>query len=104
VRALGAAYPSHDVALPAIERTIRAAMGASQARGFEEADLRQAVGVTQALYRHNVFPSMGIGWGTYSNQLGHMVSSGCFRCHDETHKTREGVAVRQDCELCHTIE
>ena len=104
VRALAAAYPSHEVALPAIERTIRAAVGVSQAGGFEEADLIQAIGVTQALYRHNVFPSMGIGWGTYSNQLGHMVSSGCFRCHDDSHKTREGVAVRQDCELCHAIE
>jgi hypothetical protein len=77
---------------------------ANPTTGFEEAELRQAVAVTQAIYSHNVFPSMRIGWGTYSNQLGHMVSSGCFRCHDESHKTRDGLVLRQDCELCHTIE
>jgi hypothetical protein len=104
VRSLATAYPSHEVALPEIERTIRTAVGANQARGFEEAELRQAVAVTQAIYRQNVFPSMKIGWATYRNQLGHMVSTGCFRCHDESHKTRDGVAIRQDCELCHTIE
>ena len=63
-----------------------------------------AIGVTQAFYRHNVFPSMKIGWGTYSSQLGHTTSSGCFRCHDESHKTRDGVTIRQDCESCHAIE
>jgi hypothetical protein len=104
VRALSAPYPSHDVALPEIERTLRAALNGRPPRAFEEADLRQAIGVTQALYRNNVFPSMNIGWGTYANQLGHMVSSGCFRCHDESHKTRDGVTIRQDCESCHAIE
>jgi hypothetical protein len=71
---------------------------------FEEADLRRAIGVTQAIYRLNVFPSMKVGWGTYPNQLGHTISTGCFRCHDESHKTKEGTAISQDCELCHTIE
>ena len=29
---------------------------------------------------------------------------GCFRCHDENHKTKQGKAISQDCSLCHTIE
>ena len=104
IRALRAAYPSHDVALPQIERTMREAMNAQLPHAFDEADLRKAIGVTQAIYRHNVFPSMKIDWGTYADQSGHTTSAGCFRCHDETHKTRDGLAIRQDCELCHTIE
>jgi len=70
----------------------------------ELGDLRQAIAVTQAIYQRSVFPSMKVGWGTYANQIGHIVSTGCFRCHDEEHKTTDGRAISQDCELCHTIE
>ena len=79
-------------------------MNARLPRTFEEADLQRAVGVTRAIYRRSVFPSMRVGWGTYANQTGHTVSTGCFRCHDEGHKTSDGLAIPQDCELCHTIE
>jgi hypothetical protein len=104
VKALSAAYPSHEVALPQIERAIRDALGTRGPQGFTESDLRTAIGVTQAIYRYNVFPSMKIGWGTYASQLGHTTSSGCFRCHDENHKTSDGTSIRQDCESCHAIE
>lgn len=104
VRALGAGYPSQAVALMRIDQSIREAVHARQPHAFEEAELRQAIAVTQGIYRTNVFPSMKVAWGTYPNQLGHMTSPGCFRCHDEDHKTRDGLAIRQDCELCHAIE
>jgi hypothetical protein len=104
VRALRADYDSQEVALREIERTMVEAIKGRPAGGFEERDLRQAVAVTQEIYRRSVFPSMKVGWGTYANQIGHTVSTGCFRCHDESHKTRDGAAIRQDCELCHAIE
>jgi hypothetical protein len=104
VRALKAGYPSHDVALPQIDKSMRAAVNAKLPHTFEEADLQRAIGVTQAIYRHNVFPSMKIGWGTYAYDSGHTASTGCFRCHDDTHKTRDGRAIGQDCETCHAIE
>jgi hypothetical protein len=104
VRALRAPYATQDIGRTQIERTIRDAMNARLPYAFEEADLRRAIGVTQAIYRRNVFPSMKVGWGTYPNQIGHTVSTGCFRCHDEGHKTRDGIAIRQECELCHSIE
>ena len=104
VRALMTPYASHEVAVTEIERTLRDAANARLPHAFEEADLRQAIGVTQAIYRSNVFPSMKVGWGTYPNQIGHTVSTGCFRCHDENHKTTDGVAISQDCELCHSFE
>lgn len=103
VRALAVPYASHDQALPSIDRGIRAAMR-SEPGPVDDAALRRAIGVAQAIYRTNVFPSMKIGWGTYPTQLGHMTSTGCFRCHDEEHKTPDGVAIRQECDLCHTIE
>jgi hypothetical protein len=104
VRALGASYPGRDAAMEQIDSSIRGAVNARLSRGFDDADLRRAIAVTQALYRQNVFPAMKVGWGTYPVQLGHTTSNGCFRCHDETHKTRDGLAIRQDCEMCHAIE
>ncbi len=104
VRALRAEYSSQEVALPKIDQSIRTAVNARLPHAFEEAQLQQASAVAQAIYRANVFPSMKVGWGTYTSQLGHMTSAGCFRCHDEDHKTTTGVAIRQDCDLCHAIE
>jgi hypothetical protein len=104
VRALKGAYATQDLAMTGIDRSLREAMNARLPHTFEEADLRRAIDVTQAVYRRSVFPAMKVTWGTYPNQLGHTTSTGCFRCHDDSHKTREGVAIRQECELCHTIE
>ena len=104
VRALRGEYATQEVGLAEIDRAIRAAMNARQPQSFEESELRQAIAVTQAIYRRSVFPGMKVGWGTYPNQIGHTTSMGCFRCHDESHKTTEGLAIRQDCEMCHTIE
>lgn len=104
VRALRAEYPTQDAAMPQIDRAIRDAVSVKLPHPFEEADLRQAIGVTRAIYRANVFPSMNVGWGTYPNQLGHITSNGCFRCHDENHKTAAGVTISQDCEQCHAVE
>jgi hypothetical protein len=47
---------------------------------------------------------MKVAWGTYRNYLGHVDAPGCFRCHDDEHKAADGSVIRQDCELCHTLE
>jgi hypothetical protein len=51
-----------------------------------------------------VFPQMNVTWGTYPNHIGHMDAPGCFRCHDDLHKTKDGRVIKQDCTLCHTFE
>lgn len=68
------------------------------------ADVDKAVLATQELYRRNIFPSMSVGWGTYVNNIGHMDFPGCFRCHDDSHKSKDGKMIRQDCDLCHTMQ
>ena len=101
VRALRAEYPDQDTAFVGIERAIRRAIDTGKAN---EDELRQAVAVSQAIYRTNIFPSMKIAWGTYPDRVGHTTSQGCFRCHDDSHVTKEGKALGQDCETCHSIE
>jgi hypothetical protein len=66
--------------------------------------VEQAVTTTEQLYRRNVFPEMNVHWGTYPNNIGHMDFPGCFRCHDDSHKTKDGKTIRQDCDLCHDME
>ena len=88
VRALRGEYAAQGIGLREIDRTIRAAMNVRQPHPFEESELRQAISVTQSIYRRSVF--LKVGWGTYPNQIGHTTSMGCFRCHDEGHKTTEG--------------
>ena len=102
VRALRVEYPDQDAALAGIERAIRGAIDSE--RRLDEDALRQAVAVSQAIYRTNIFPSMKITWGTYPDRVGHTTSQGCFRCHDDSHVTKDGRALGQDCELCHSIE
>jgi hypothetical protein len=70
----------------------------------KRADVDRAVTAAQQLYRRNIFPAMSITWGTYPNNLGHMDFPGCFRCHDESHKSKDGKVVGQDCALCHDMK
>jgi hypothetical protein len=65
--------------------------------------LAQAIAATQRLYARNVFPAMKVKFGTYPSHLGHTDSPGCFRCHDEQHKTTTGQVISQDCEMCHRM-
>jgi nitrate/TMAO reductase-like tetraheme cytochrome c subunit len=77
-----------------------------QARGGVDAALvDRAIRGAQDAWASNVFPSMKVTWGTYPSNIGHVDSPGCFRCHDDSHKTKDGQRVlSQDCELCHVIQ
>jgi Cytochrome c7 and related cytochrome c/NapC/NirT cytochrome c family, N-terminal region len=64
----------------------------------------RAVGALDRIYRRNVFPAMKVTFGTYPDNIGHIDSPGCFRCHDDDHKSSDGKKIGQDCETCHAIE
>jgi hypothetical protein len=63
--------------------------------------LRRAGAGLDAVAARHVFPAMKVGFGTYPDRGGHADDKGCFRCHDEDHKTADGRAIPQDCALCH---
>ena len=66
-----------------------------------EADLAAAGKALVGIYDTNVFPDLRVGWGTYPNNLGHDAFPGCFRCHDEKHKSADGKVITQECGVCH---
>jgi hypothetical protein len=61
----------------------------------------QQPAAVQAIYSANIYPAMNITWGTYPNNIGHDAFPGCFRCHDDQHKTKSGESITQDCSACH---
>jgi len=46
---------------------------------------------------------MKINLGTYPNHIGHTDFTGCFRCHDDAHKSAAGKTIPQDCNTCHQL-
>ncbi|MFH1746190.1 MAG: cytochrome C [Planctomycetota bacterium] len=65
--------------------------------------LREAIVRTQEIYRRNFFPHMKVSWQTYPENIGHMISPGCLRCHDGLHVDEQGQTISSDCEVCHTF-
>lgn len=59
----------------------------------------------QRLYSNNFFPEMKANWSVYPNNIGHKDWPGCFRCHDDKHKTADGLKTIKgnDCNSCHLI-
>jgi hypothetical protein len=64
-------------------------------------DVGRAAKMVLAIYTRNVFPELGVTWGSYPNNLGHTDAPGCFRCHDGSHTSTNGKTISQDCDSCH---
>lgn len=65
--------------------------------------LRAATKEIQRIFQTYFFPEMKTDWQTHPNNIGHLYSSGCFRCHDGEHVSNTGKVIRNDCNICHTF-
>jgi hypothetical protein len=106
VKALKASHPSQDAASAEIANALRDFYRTQQPQvsAAQGPAIERAVLAAQDLYRRNVFPEMNVRFGTYPNNIGHVDFPGCFRCHDDNHKSKDGKKIAQDCETCHAIE
>lgn len=68
-----------------------------------DADINKAIDGLINNFNQNIFPEMGASWDAYPNFIGHKTYNGCFRCHDDNHKSEDGKVISMDCNLCHTI-
>jgi hypothetical protein len=100
IRLVKASYPSQDAASHAIDEGLRT-FYRSHGGSVEEKALTQAIGAVQDVYQRNVFPTMNVTWGSYPDNRGHIVSPGCVRCHDDSHKSKDGKTISGDCDFCH---
>jgi hypothetical protein len=103
VAALKESYPDRATAEREIRTRLEKFYGASYPALANDPRVEQAVSGVQRIFTHNVFPAMNLTWGTHPNNLGHTDSPGCFRCHDEEHKSKDGGTISQDCETCHKM-
>ncbi|MFO1449097.1 MAG: NapC/NirT family cytochrome c [Opitutaceae bacterium] len=70
----------------------------------EAAGLPETISEVQRIYAETIFPERKADWRVYPNNIGHKDWPGCFRCHDDKHKTSAGETVRaSDCSSCHVI-
>ena len=106
VKVLKVNHASAESAAAEISRALREfyRTAASPTTAASGPDVDRAVLAVQEIYRRNVFPEMNVRFGTQPNNIGHVDFPGCFRCHDDNHKARDGRKIGQDCETCHTIE
>ena len=98
VDALTRKYADTDQALEGIATVLRAKYPGAD-------DLPATIAAVQRIYRENFFPAMGADWRVYPDNIGHKDWPGCFRCHDNKHRTADGQAMirSNDCTACHTI-
>jgi hypothetical protein len=103
--ALKVEYPDRTAAIAQIGERLTAFYhnGYPQLWTSRQAEITRSVEAIRDLYRRNVFPSMGLGWGHHPDNRGHTDFPGCFRCHDGAHATTNGRTIRQECDLCHEI-
>ncbi|MBS1718006.1 MAG: NapC/NirT family cytochrome c [Armatimonadetes bacterium] len=69
----------------------------------KSAGLDNAVAVLQEIYGRSYFPEMKADWKAHPDNLDHIHSSGCFRCHDDKHVSAEGRVISKNCQNCHLI-
>jgi hypothetical protein len=103
--ALTDTYSSNAHALEAIPTFIRQQYEADapEVLRTQSKALQRAIDEVLRQYQRNYFPYMRVDWRGYPNNIGHMYNEGCFRCHDNKHKTADGKILSNDCTICHTI-
>ena len=105
VQLLAGSYDSQEAGVKAIANGLESYYRKNYPQIFEQkhAAIARAVSRLQVFYRENFFPYMKVRWDTYADNIGHLDSLGCYRCHDGLHKTSNGEVIGKECTKCHTI-
>ncbi len=105
VDVLSKEYPSLKEATEKIQNTLKDYYTKKQAAYYAEhqAVVDVAIAKTTTIYQKHFYPEMKSRWAAYPDNIGHMISSGCFRCHDDDHKAKTGEVISRDCKSCHII-
>ncbi len=101
VEVLSAKYDTREDAVQAIAGLDKYYQNSTY-QGHED-EIQGAIRAIQDIYDQTVFQDQKVDWTTYPNNLGHINSPGCFRCHDGKHLDANQQAIRLECNLCHSI-
>jgi hypothetical protein len=105
VAALNKSYATEDEAVRSIASTLDGFYKSNYSQLYAQKNdaINGAVNETQRIFKTYFFPEMKTNWATHPNNIGHLYSSGCFRCHDGEHVSDSGKVIRNDCNICHTV-
>jgi hypothetical protein len=105
VRALEYPYSSAKAAMDSIKIIVGEFYAGSYPAlaASHKGAIDRTVDELRKIYSRNYFPAMHVNWKSFPDNVGHMYSPGCFRCHDGKHVSDKGVVLSRDCNLCHTI-
>jgi nitrate/TMAO reductase-like tetraheme cytochrome c subunit len=105
VMVLAASYSSKEEALERIAERIESFYRDRYPDIWKERRdaIDRSVQAIQNVYESTMYPYMKVDWKTYPDNIGHMESPGCFRCHDGLHRDADGQTVTIDCMVCHTF-
>jgi nitrate/TMAO reductase-like tetraheme cytochrome c subunit len=96
-------YESHEEARDGIAKALNEFYATNYPDLGKPESVEQAGKALGDAYTWNNFPHMKVVWNTYPNHIGHKQSPGCFRCHDNKHKTDTGEKVSKKCGTCHEV-
>jgi hypothetical protein len=65
--------------------------------------IQASIEVVKKIYARNYFPYMNADWKHFPDNISHVYTPGCFRCHDGNHVSDDGKVISNDCNSCHKI-
>ena len=101
VELLSAKYDTRDQAVAAFDGLIKYYQNSTY-KGHDD-KIAAAIKIIQDIWDNTVFLDQKVDWTTYPNNLGHIDSPGCFRCHDGKNLDSNQRAIRLECNLCHSV-
>jgi nitrate/TMAO reductase-like tetraheme cytochrome c subunit len=66
-------------------------------------DIDASIQTMQKIFQTIRFPEMKTDWRTHPDNIGHFYTTGCFRCHDDQHVSKDGKRVTKQCNICHDV-
>ena len=102
VEVLYASFDTRDAAMQAIDGVGEYYKTTDYYQGHSD-QISQAVQAIKDIYNLTFFPDQKADWTTHPNNIGHIKTPGCFRCHDGKHLNEDNQAVRLECNLCHSV-
>jgi hypothetical protein len=105
VELLTAEYTSTDQAVAAIAKGLDDYYRTDHPDVYaaKSASVKRSAQTLQQVFRTTIFPEMKVDWRTHLDNRGHFYSPGCFRCHDNKHKSADGKVISKACDLCHSV-
>jgi nitrate/TMAO reductase-like tetraheme cytochrome c subunit len=65
--------------------------------------IQSCIDIVKKIYARNYFTYMNANWKHFPDNISHVYTPGCFRCHDGNHFSDDGKVISKDCKSCHLI-